>query len=639
MTGDGPYFGYETSQNEQLMNARRLAAKMGEDIRYYPQPESSGDLPDFTINWENPPFDKDETEKSNAAFNNDTIERIYKRIMAQDAGALRDLADQWWLTYLVLDDIRGRLRTAANGLKYGGDGTSTTGKGWTGKAADAFLARGPGATLKSLDDWKAAALSNRAGARALAGVITRYQAQMDDLWEEYKQGLLAFRDDWMTRNAPSYSSIDELKGTHLADKFVTDLRAESWGWAKKAQKIQYDMAQEYWSVMNEDFGGGRATVYEGPTNAIQHNPEFIARSMAGQFGVPGVTAPNVTTPNIVRPDIAPPQIQAPVDVRPTGTPPAVSPPVVTPPNVVPPAVAPPLAARPVAPPVVPQAPVAPQAPAVGQPSGTPAVRPPAAPGTSGLLGNAKGSGVPGVLRSGAGGAPVDGRPPGLPGSPTKGQPHPPPQIKRPGQQAPPSPPPRRGGDGPSTKVPARPAGPGQSEFGGAPRTPSSPVLRAPRPAPDQPGPRTGTPSPPRPGAAPPVLNRPRPATQPPPPARPAAPPTADRGPLAPPKPATTDPVVGRSARPPAETTQRADSSGVMRGRRARPAGYEAEIGSRRRDGGEHRSTADEEFEKLRKLLAQEEAWTVATPGGGVLDGKPARPAGPTAEPKPTLGGS
>ncbi|MBX6723915.1 MAG: hypothetical protein IRY92_11895, partial [Dactylosporangium sp.] len=300
MTGDGPYFGYETAKNEQLMNARRLAAKMGDDIRYYPQPQDSGELPDFTINWDDPPFGEDETEKSNAAFLNDTIERIYKRVMAQNPGPLQQLSDQWWKMYLVLDDISGRVRKAAMGLKYGGDGTSTSGRGWTGKGADAFLARGPGATLKSLDDWKSAALKNYTGAAALAGVIGRYRSQMKQLWDEYRQSMVTYSNQWLQNHG--YSSIDEIDGTRMADRYVQDLRVESWSWSKRAQKIQYEMAREYWSVMNEELGGGRATVYEGPTNAIQPNPEFIARWKAGQFGIPNVTPPSIGTPNIGKPD-------------------------------------------------------------------------------------------------------------------------------------------------------------------------------------------------------------------------------------------------------------------------------------------------------------------------------------------------
>jgi hypothetical protein len=638
MTGDGPYFGYETARNEQLMNARRMAAKMGDDIRYYPQPQDGGELPDFTINWANAPESVKDSAEAEA---NDTIEKIYKRIMAQDAGALYQLKDQWWTMYLVLDDIAGRVRKAAMGLKYGGDGTSTSGTGWTGKGADAFLARGPGATLKSLDDWKDAALKNYTGTAALAGVIVRHQERMKDLWDEYCRHMVQVSNEWLQMRT-SYSSVSEIPpGTQTAKDYVTRMREEALTWHGRARTIQYEMAQEYWSVMNEELGGGRATVYEGPTNALRENPEFIARWQAGQFGIPNVTPPSIGTPNIGHPDIAPPNIQAQVDIGqvtpPTVTPPTVTPPVVAPPDVAPPAVAPPLAGLPVVPPV------APPVPNVGQPSPAPAVRPPAAPNTSDLsrlLSNTKGSGVPSVLRPGNAGLPEGGRTPGLPQPPGKGQPHPPAQIKRPGQDAPATPPGKRG-DGPTTKTPARPAAPGQSQFGGPPsRTPASPVLRAPRPAPNQPGPglRSGQSAPLRPGAAPPVLNRPRPAAQQPtPPARPSAPPTADRAPLAPPKPATAGPVVGRSAKPVADAAPRPESSSGIVGRRRRSPGYEAELTSRKLDGAEARSRVDEEFEKIRRLLDQEGAWTVSTPGGGVLDGKPTKTAAPTVEPKPTLG--
>ncbi|MBO4208945.1 hypothetical protein, partial [Micromonospora echinofusca] len=81
------------------------------------------------------------------------------------------------------------------------------------------------------------------------------------------------------------------------------------------------------------------------------------------------------------------------------------------------------------------------------------------------------------------------------------------------------------------------------------------------------------------------------------------------------------------------------ADGVLRGAR-RPAGYRAELGSRRkeRERDEKAARIDQDFDQIRRLLDREEAWTVATPGGGVLDSTPTRTGTVAAEPKPTVGG-
>jgi hypothetical protein len=52
---------------------------------------------------------------------------------------------------------------------------------------------------------------------------------------------------------------------------------------------------------------------------------------------------------------------------------------------------------------------------------------------------------------------------------------------------------------------------------------------------------------------------------------------------------------------------------------------------------EERARIEQEYEKIRRLLNDEQAWTVETPGGAVLDNAPERPSH-QVEPKPTLRG-
>jgi hypothetical protein len=202
---------------------------------------------------------------------------------------------------------------------------------------------------------------------------------------------------------------------------------------------------------------------------------------------------------------------------------------------------------------------------------------------------------------------------------------------------------RRKAGGPDEQ---RPAVPGEEEeFGRPSGTSAPPVLRgrsapgARRPvSPDEGGNRSGGPL--RPGSAPPVLNRKRQG-----PGQQATGPTGpvDDDTLRPTQPGTSAPVL-RGTRlgpggPPDETQPPARA---LRGGARRPAGVtEPEMASRRKSmdakRDEERARIEQEYEKIRRLLNDEQAWTVETPGGAVLDNAPERPSH-QVEPKPTLRG-
>ncbi|GAA4728319.1 hypothetical protein [Phytohabitans rumicis] len=678
MAGEGDYFGYTPSQNEDLMENRRMARRMGEDISHYPPPQGDDQYIDPTPNFEKQFGDSLKPGDETRAYYANGIEDIYKRIMSQDPVVLHRLADQWWQLHDVLQDLRSRVLNAAKNLKEGGDGEGGKG-GWTGAGADAFLARGPGATLKSIDDWEQAAFNNWMGTLALASAMSQRRGEMERLYQQYKDSMVSMSSMWLDNpqnadiDGKKYSSINAIpKGSYQADNYITWMRNAQLGWHYKAQKIQYDMAQDYWRTMSEDYAGGRATVYEGPGDAVLPNPEFIARYGMPNFGPPPKIQtptninPNITALNDKKPDVSglkdklgnvDPDIKAPTtdDI----TKPDIDTPTATPPSITTPTVTPPVGQLPVVPPVVP-----PGLPP-GGPGKLPALGPgglPTAPATSGLLKNLGGAG-PGVLRAGmTPPSPEGGLPPGMPQRGTQAPPPPTIKGRGPGSGTPHPPQGKRGTDGPEQAKPGTPGTPGVSDqFGGPPGTPASPVLRNPHanpPAPSRGGgnPRRGTPGvsggqnpggsgpPLHPGATtPPVLSRPQQRSpQAEPPARPGtAPPVpnAPLNPLAPPPRPTASPVVGRSARldpgapPPPEPT-----AGVMRGKRNDGiAGYEGEIGSRKRSAQEPQVSVDDEFDNIRRILDREGAWTVDTPGGGVLDSGPARSAAPSAEPKPTLG--
>src|SRR5688572_23834651 len=135
------YFGYNPALNQDLRDRRMWERRTGDDLTNYPPPSFSGEHLPPTRNWE-----RDgrvlRTNEEKTAYANDSIEKIRKRVNSQDAQAIRQLADRWWETTLVLDDLKARVRGAAETLRDGQGG----GGGWQGAGADAFLARGPGAT-------------------------------------------------------------------------------------------------------------------------------------------------------------------------------------------------------------------------------------------------------------------------------------------------------------------------------------------------------------------------------------------------------------------------------------------------------------------------------------------------------------
>jgi hypothetical protein len=687
MTDD--YFGYTTGGNDRLMDARRSAHHTGDDASHYPVPES-GDYIEPTPNFDQQFGEGISPGEELQNFYANNIEVIYKRIMSQDPVVIRRLADQWFDVNRVLDDLRIRVLNSAKALQDGGDGAGGN-AGWSGAGARAFLAAGPGATLKSIDDWEDVAYNTWMGTLTLAGAMETRRGQMEALWQRYKAAMVSKTQMWLddahnydNRVYPParFGSIDDIPaGSYEADQYVKWMREAQLWWNGEAQKLQYGMARDYWSVMSEEYGV-RGTVYEGPTDAVRYNEKFVASQMAPdvpnistppnvtkpEVTVPTITPPTITPPDVYQitespatpPEITPPSVDAP-DVAPDVTSPTVTQPDITAPTVTAPAVTAPAGQPAVVPPVLPPA-------LTGGGQGlAPAVRPgslPTVPANQGLLKNLPGGGGPGVLRSGTSTPTPGGLPGGLPqgGRPGQAPSTPPPAVKGKGPGTPAAPPHRqRGTENSDPAAPGTPATPGmENQFGGPPGTPASPVVRNPHAAPpSRPGgPRRwltgpaggsvtpeGSGLPLRPGAAPPVLGRPQPRTpQGAPPAGPVQTPSGPGGPpnpLAPPPRSTTSPVVGRSARLEAGAPQPPEPTrGVVRGRRTDgSSGYEGEIGSRKREVQE-RQAVDAEFERIRKVLDREGAWTmVETPGGGVLDNAPVRSAEPVAAPKPTLGGA
>jgi hypothetical protein len=594
MTDDGPYFGYTTGGNAALMRERWMARHTGDDILHYQPPEETVPYMGRTsqaVSEDDRFYDDNLRDVSKHS----TVEQVYHRIMGQNPDAVETIGDQWAVVRYVIDDLTTRVLGIADALKYGGSGTDTSGVGWTGAGADEFLKRGPGATLKSLDDWRQFAIDTEAAAYMIAATIRRYQSKIYDYyWNTYVPVMSNAANHWWGWSQVVPPTLEGLANAGpdywaMREDYINNLREAEMPLRPAAQKIQWDMAQEYWSTLTQELAG-RPTVYEGPTNAVQEDPNAIAAILAPKI-------PNLPPmPN-------PPTIPAPP------TPPTVPGPPV--------------------PPGVPNPPGGTGGTGAGGGVGDPGVPGigdiPVMPPLPGLGGGAGGR-LPGVLRGGLGAADAAGTPAG------QGL----------GSRPPGMPPGRPGGR--PDKDPSRtgrPVGPEPEEFPGGARVTPPPVLRRPE-AGGTPPPRRERPgggrsgadalAPPE-GVAPPVVGRPIPAKPEPPPRRPARAGTGTENEFAPPLPPVPS-VVARTQAPDEPMVTEQASAGVLSG--PRPSRAVDAVG--RRDAAEPpvRTAATEEFDKIRALLLDgESAWSVVTPGGGVV-ASGQRPAEPTAEPPPQL---
>jgi hypothetical protein len=621
------YFGYTPADNTDLAMARMP----GEDTSMYPHDDGSS--ADYTPTLDPTKLTSADTGSSVKRLPGDSVEKVYWRIMGQSPGKIREIAHQWWSIYEKLGDIGSALWRESNALQNGGDG-DTQGThyrhGWHSPAADAFLARGPGATIKSLDDWSRAAYNNAEGLYTLADMVDGHQTTIEGIYQDYKEHMATYSANLL--GGLHIRSLDELaNGTDYARQYYVDrMRNLAFEWTQKAWNVEHAMAQDYWSVTLGNLNQGTHTIYEGPHDAVV--PPSTPGALMDLSGLPGGVpggAPGL--PGGVHPP-APPAPPDPStmdkgpDLQLAGGPPTAP----TPPEL--PDLGPNLIVKPVDP-VVPVLPVMPP----GVPGGGPAGGPGTPPGIGGPLVPP----LPTELAPAVLGNP-NAMPPGGPMPPsTSGVPLAPPALN-------PKPKPNVHD---KDAAPA-PATAPEEEFatGQAGQLPPAPSVLGRRPASaatQPPAPLLSNPSASAPGAIPPVLGGRRPAAEPPAERTWAGPvPTEaewvvqrdDASPVAPPvlkrltNAAPGARIDGGSRTAPTRPGATAPVLGRRNPGAAQPSA--AELAARKREQ-EHRAHVDAEYDRIRRVLVDEEAFAVSTPGGPVLANVPERVA--PVEPRPTLG--
>jgi hypothetical protein len=579
-----------------------------------------------------------------AGDGNDTsIEEIYQQIMNQHPEDISVLADQWVNAYNLLDSVKQQLLEQS---------TTLYNEYWrSAQARDAFMLMGPGQALAYLDEWMDSVSNNVQALRALVTIAENSREEMRRLWGRYEDAVAAAEDisvgDWFrsARHASWwFGAPDGSDGTREeAMQQVNEARER---YNREAQELAERIAEEYMTYFGTINSGHGPPFYEmdAVLNVPGHQP---LPSLGGMPGAPPPAAP---------PAAAPVSALAPVPVGlPGAAPPA--PPVNEWVPVAPTArevVVPAVGTVPEAPAMTGDAPGLPAVaavPGVPAPTGAPvaARRPPAAPGAGPARGPAGPAGAglrDGVLQGrGAGSLPA------APAKPATRAGTPPPGARSTGTEPPPG---RTIGRTPGGPPAAR--GQGRSPGG----TPSA----------AQPGPNGASPAgvdeaftrPPV-STAPPVLRGRQPGTRRPDVASPPSPGGAGRDvPVPPSRPgrARTDRVAGAEpdaaaewlgagavradATPPVLDAPQPPPPGSpvskleevpkhLRGERARagaparsgtPRGVvPAELAPRRAvvDGDEGARRGPREDEAAR-IVTDEDAFGVASPGGGVLGKQP-----------------
>jgi hypothetical protein len=278
------YYGYQTDYTAQqkLLFIWHHTGETGNPLYY---DTDSG----YSSSWTEDPAKK----VAAGNYQADNIDKVNARLMALSSDAAEQTAQSWATMGSVLTEMR---KTFGNDTDALLNGTKGYGR-WNSKAALAFAAKGPGAAMKSLDDWVDAAARNHDGLMALSGIITEYQAKMDRLYSAYLDALnraehfyvdglnneekkddfqrariidlMRFvRDDSYPMGDPDYHANALLRPLRAYAGTVPAEFGGGYNWSAAAFKLESAMGNEFSTVISSKLLDGRAKVYEGETNAV-----------------------------------------------------------------------------------------------------------------------------------------------------------------------------------------------------------------------------------------------------------------------------------------------------------------------------------------------------------------------------------
>ncbi|SHN75461.1 hypothetical protein [Cryptosporangium aurantiacum] len=565
------YYGYDAADNDKLIELRHLGRRTGDNLTEYGDSSVGSDYftdyeqtykptgkPTETMSQEGYDYFNKTDGYGRTGASGSGIEAIYKRIMAQNPGKVQALIDHWYGIAEALRSVMAEVKTKSDDVH----------KHWTSPGATQFLTLGPGAALKSLNDWQMAAAQTSMMLQLVLHDLQAKQTEIQTLYKQYTDEVATWHKEIELKGPEEVKNAEDLYAKHIADIHQK--------YTYPAQVIESKLADAYWDGYN-GVVSSTPGVYEGPTNAV------VAPPPLGMPNMPGLPGAGPGAPTAIPPGLAPPTPVNPMTAKPApptppvapgkgglapigplnpvnaGPPPPVAPGKIVPPvvppvaptlGVPPPTILPPSIAKggPALPPGAPPAPAPP--PNVRPPVAPPAPTAPTSPVAKSL--------VKGVLKPG--GTPGNPNLPPMPGRARPNATPPVPPGMRPGSDrqsrlarpvlggsgpggGPNTPPPMPGGGrrpdapgGPGGMRAIRPGGPGGP--GGSAGLPPSPFAGPRPPGPSVLGGRTGRPGDPGipgvgrtqqppgalppPGATRPVLDRRAEAPPPPPPGRQAA---------------------------------------------------------------------------------------------------------------------
>jgi hypothetical protein len=233
------------------------------------------------------PYDYDEQKLSSMQVD---IQNIRAAIKAQEPGTISALADYWVKVVQLLDAVGKTVSDNADAL-HGGNKSGFG--GWSSPAATEFLRWGPGASLYSIKQWTDAANANVRGLRALSDAVLQAHRDIDDAWRSYQQEAAADKATLLQDWTYDPTKIPEGQRKQLPGP-VADMISQIYEhntaiwrkWSVKAQGIAYNLSQTYFHQMEANFASGRGSRFEGPSNAVIDDP-----MKANMPGAPGPGAP------------------------------------------------------------------------------------------------------------------------------------------------------------------------------------------------------------------------------------------------------------------------------------------------------------------------------------------------------------
>ena len=374
------YYGYNSGYNDKLTELRQLGHHLGENLTKYDTPDGASYFDDYQATYKpqnsNPNgrpskagYDyhnkKDSYGRTGASGSG--VEAIYHRLMAQDPDKVQALITHWQGIATALDDVMREIKTKSDGMS----------KSWVSPGASQFLTLGPGAAMKSVNDWQLSATSTATGLQHLYDALVAQQTKIEQLYQQYTNEVGAYQAKIqnLKTGKTGITGVKDLKDMpgRFGETYTKEVAEIQSKYTWQAQVIESALADAYWDSYNA-VAGSTPGIYEGPTNAVVAPPALFmkAPSLPGSPGAappppvfPG--APSVPSPAAL--GVNPPAPPAPVNPGANPVAPVVATPVA------------PQAPGPVAAPTAPGTPVPPAAPTAPV---VPSIIPAAAAGVAAL---------------------------------------------------------------------------------------------------------------------------------------------------------------------------------------------------------------------------------------------------------------